>query len=281
MRVDDEFVGADAVIAAAGAWSPHLLEPICVKVRIAPQRGQIRHLRLPGVKHCRSPPNRQTSHMWRPASGSTRWDPMSGRCSARCRRSDYFARTGVPAAKSRIYIDLIALDAATAVRLGVPEGQAVIRLRRLTWLTDGRLAEARWDISARTPSRSTSNRPFSPLRTPRPRPADQHGLASSPGLPSVPPCLCTATVMPGLLRARIHLWRRSTHRPRRDRLPVRVVRLRLRGLRAGRFPPADAACRWPHRGNPEDLLADFRPRHLIGRTELPHLRPARFAGLQR
>ncbi|WP_434449214.1 GntR family transcriptional regulator [Lentzea sp. E54] len=59
---------------------------------------------------------------------------------------DYFARIGIPAAKSRIYIDPIALDAATAARLRVPEGQAVIRLRRLTWLADGRLAEAQWDI---------------------------------------------------------------------------------------------------------------------------------------
>ncbi|WP_326800772.1 FAD-binding oxidoreductase [Streptomyces sp. NBC_01788] len=50
VRVDDEFVGADAVIAAAGAWSPHLLEPIGVRVRVAPQRGQIMHLRLPGVE---------------------------------------------------------------------------------------------------------------------------------------------------------------------------------------------------------------------------------------
>ncbi|GAA3476161.1 hypothetical protein GCM10018966_006880 [Streptomyces yanii] len=57
VRVDDEFVGADVVIAAVGACSPHLLESICVKVRIAPQRGQIMHLRLSGVKHCRSPPD--------------------------------------------------------------------------------------------------------------------------------------------------------------------------------------------------------------------------------
>ncbi|MER6985013.1 FAD-binding oxidoreductase, partial [Streptomyces carpinensis] len=33
-------------------------------------------------------------------------------------------------------------------------------------------------------------------------------------------------------------------------------------------------------GDPEDLLADFRPERLIGRTELPTLRPARFAGQQ-
>ncbi len=49
MRIDDEFVGADAVIAAAGAWSPRLLEPIGVRVRVTPQRGQIMHLRLPGA----------------------------------------------------------------------------------------------------------------------------------------------------------------------------------------------------------------------------------------
>ncbi|MFE7113807.1 NAD(P)/FAD-dependent oxidoreductase [Streptomyces sp. NPDC057654] len=49
VRVDGEFLGADAVIAAAGAWSPRLLEPIGVRVRVAPQRGQIMHLRLPGV----------------------------------------------------------------------------------------------------------------------------------------------------------------------------------------------------------------------------------------
>ncbi|MFE7713333.1 hypothetical protein ACFU6I_48275 [Streptomyces sp. NPDC057486] len=52
-----KFVGADAVIAAAGAWPSHLLEPICAKVRIAAQRGQIMHLRLSGVKHCQSPPD--------------------------------------------------------------------------------------------------------------------------------------------------------------------------------------------------------------------------------
>ncbi|MBD0420255.1 FAD-binding oxidoreductase [Streptomyces sp. TRM S81-3] len=50
VRVGDEFVGADAVIAAAGAWSPRLLEPLGVRVRVAPQRGQIVHLRLPGAR---------------------------------------------------------------------------------------------------------------------------------------------------------------------------------------------------------------------------------------
>ncbi|GAA4843049.1 FAD-binding oxidoreductase [Saccharopolyspora rosea] len=33
-------------------------------------------------------------------------------------------------------------------------------------------------------------------------------------------------------------------------------------------------------GDPADLLADFRPQRLIGRTELPELQPARFAGQQ-
>lgn len=49
VQVDDAFVGADAVIAAAGAWSPRLLDPIGVRVRVVPQRGQIMHLRLPGT----------------------------------------------------------------------------------------------------------------------------------------------------------------------------------------------------------------------------------------
>ncbi|MGW1679703.1 GntR family transcriptional regulator [Saccharopolyspora sp. NPDC002376] len=59
---------------------------------------------------------------------------------------DYFARTGVPAAKSRVYIDPVLLDEANATRLHLPAGGAVIRLRRLTWLTDGKLAEAMWHI---------------------------------------------------------------------------------------------------------------------------------------
>ncbi|MGP4021545.1 GntR family transcriptional regulator [Saccharopolyspora sp. 5N708] len=59
---------------------------------------------------------------------------------------DYFARNRIPAAKSRMYIDPIRLDEADAARLRTPPGQAVIRLRRLTWLTDGKLAEAMWHI---------------------------------------------------------------------------------------------------------------------------------------
>lgn len=50
VRVDGGFHAADAVIVAAGAWSPRLLEPLGVRVRVVPQRGQIVHLRLPGVE---------------------------------------------------------------------------------------------------------------------------------------------------------------------------------------------------------------------------------------
>ncbi len=59
---------------------------------------------------------------------------------------DYFARHQVPAAKSRVYVDPVQLDDSTASRLCIEPGRAVIRLRRLTWLTDGELAEAMWHI---------------------------------------------------------------------------------------------------------------------------------------
>ncbi|GHJ25096.1 NAD(P)/FAD-dependent oxidoreductase [Streptomyces albus] len=49
VRVAGELLGADAVVAAAGAWSPALLEPHGVRVPVVPQRGQIVHLRLPGA----------------------------------------------------------------------------------------------------------------------------------------------------------------------------------------------------------------------------------------
>jgi GntR family transcriptional regulator len=59
---------------------------------------------------------------------------------------DYFARHRVPAAKSRVYIDPVLLSDADAERLACEPGQPVIRLRRLTWLVDGRLAEAMWHL---------------------------------------------------------------------------------------------------------------------------------------
>jgi D-amino-acid dehydrogenase len=43
-----ETVAADMVVVAAGAWAPALLEPIGLALAVAPQRGQIVHLGLPG-----------------------------------------------------------------------------------------------------------------------------------------------------------------------------------------------------------------------------------------
>ena len=44
--VDGEFVGADSVVLAAGAWTAALAAPAGVVVRVTPQRGQIVHLRV-------------------------------------------------------------------------------------------------------------------------------------------------------------------------------------------------------------------------------------------
>lgn len=54
-RVDGELIEADVVVTAAGAWAPKLLEPAGVKIAVAPQRGQIVHLRLPGIDTARWP----------------------------------------------------------------------------------------------------------------------------------------------------------------------------------------------------------------------------------
>lgn len=59
---------------------------------------------------------------------------------------DYFTRNHVPAATSRVYIDPVLLTEREAARLGCAPGLPVIRLRRLTWLVDGRLAEAMWHL---------------------------------------------------------------------------------------------------------------------------------------
>ena len=37
------------MVVAAGAWAPELLEPLGVPLAVAPQRGQITHLRLEGA----------------------------------------------------------------------------------------------------------------------------------------------------------------------------------------------------------------------------------------
>jgi len=49
VRVDGGPADADAVVVAAGAWSDTVLAPFGVSTGVQPQRGQISHLRLPGV----------------------------------------------------------------------------------------------------------------------------------------------------------------------------------------------------------------------------------------
>jgi D-amino-acid dehydrogenase len=46
VAVDGELIEADAVVAAAGAWTRGLAEPAGVSVRVVPQRGQIMHIGL-------------------------------------------------------------------------------------------------------------------------------------------------------------------------------------------------------------------------------------------
>ncbi|HEV7979536.1 FAD-dependent oxidoreductase [Amycolatopsis sp.] len=47
--VAGDFVGVDAVVIAAGAWSSDLLAPLGLRLDVSPQRGQITHLDLPGT----------------------------------------------------------------------------------------------------------------------------------------------------------------------------------------------------------------------------------------
>ena len=44
--VGGDLIGADAVVAATGAWTPAFVEPAGITVRVTPQRGQIVHLSL-------------------------------------------------------------------------------------------------------------------------------------------------------------------------------------------------------------------------------------------
>lgn len=53
--IDGVRLEADAVVVAAGAWTPALLEPVGVAVDVEPQRGQIVHLGLSGVDTSRWP----------------------------------------------------------------------------------------------------------------------------------------------------------------------------------------------------------------------------------
>src|SRR5262245_25682229 len=55
LRVAAETIEADAVVVAAGAWAPQLLEPVGVRLAVAPQRGQIVHLRRSGTETGRWP----------------------------------------------------------------------------------------------------------------------------------------------------------------------------------------------------------------------------------
>ncbi len=55
VRVGGELIEADAVVVAAGAWAPSILEAVGIRLAVAPQRGQIVHLRLPGTDTARWP----------------------------------------------------------------------------------------------------------------------------------------------------------------------------------------------------------------------------------
>jgi D-amino-acid dehydrogenase len=46
VQVGAEFIGADAVIAAAGAWATELCKPLGLHLQVEPQRGQILHLKV-------------------------------------------------------------------------------------------------------------------------------------------------------------------------------------------------------------------------------------------
>ncbi|MBK1786716.1 NAD(P)/FAD-dependent oxidoreductase [Prauserella cavernicola] len=49
VRAGGEHLPAEHVVVAAGAWSAQLLAPLGVRLAVAPQRGQISHVELPGT----------------------------------------------------------------------------------------------------------------------------------------------------------------------------------------------------------------------------------------
>jgi D-amino-acid dehydrogenase len=55
VTVGGQLVEADAVVAAAGAWTPAFLGPAGVRVTVTPQRGQIAHFALPSAATDRWP----------------------------------------------------------------------------------------------------------------------------------------------------------------------------------------------------------------------------------
>ncbi|MFD7668319.1 NAD(P)/FAD-dependent oxidoreductase [Streptomyces sp. NPDC059788] len=72
IEVDGEHIAADAVVVAAGAWAAELLAASGITVRVAPQRGQIVHLSLPGADtgHWPVVMPRATGHYLVPFDGS-------------------------------------------------------------------------------------------------------------------------------------------------------------------------------------------------------------------
>ncbi|HZX54924.1 MAG TPA: FAD-dependent oxidoreductase [Ilumatobacteraceae bacterium] len=72
LRVGQERVDADAVVIAAGAWSDALLAPLGISTGIAPQRGQITHLRLDGVDTAGWPSVSPISHHYMVAFDDSR-----------------------------------------------------------------------------------------------------------------------------------------------------------------------------------------------------------------
>jgi len=50
VRVRGRTIEADGVVVAAGAWAADLLRPLGLEIDVAPQKGQIVHLGLPGVE---------------------------------------------------------------------------------------------------------------------------------------------------------------------------------------------------------------------------------------
>ncbi|WP_404455322.1 FAD-binding oxidoreductase [Virgibacillus necropolis] len=49
VKINDEKIYADTVLITAGAWSPELLAPIGIELKVEPQRGQIAHINLPNT----------------------------------------------------------------------------------------------------------------------------------------------------------------------------------------------------------------------------------------
>lgn len=62
VTVDGVVYDADAVVVAGGAWTNELMGQLGVEVPVAPQRGQITHLRLPGVNTTDWPTVHPISH---------------------------------------------------------------------------------------------------------------------------------------------------------------------------------------------------------------------------